>query len=212
MNIYKRAIFHFLLFIAVFFSIQIIINNFYISEYLLYEHLSDDFTESSVADKIENYKKVTFLQIIIPVIYYFLRFIAIASFVSVVLFFYNVRYSFIRIVSITILAEYIYIIKQLFRLLWFGLIKDDYTLKEFYNFNWDSIAAYVDISELEIYFRIPVNTVNLFTIFYVFVLAYFLCKQQKIKYLVSLKITAQAFSIGLFLWILLSMLVLIMIS
>ncbi len=212
MNHYKRIIFYFLFFIIVFFAIQVIIKHFYISESLLYEHLSENFSESSVAEKIENYEKVTFLQIIIPVIFYFFRFVLIAGFVSATLFFYNIRFKFGRIILLTILAEYTYILKQGIKLFWFGVIKNDYSLKEFYHFNWDTISAYIDISELEIYFRVPLNTVNLFTVLYVFVLAYLLSKQQNIKYLRSLKITTLAFGAGLILWILLSMLILILMS
>ncbi|MBI9055141.1 MAG: hypothetical protein JEY96_15065 [Bacteroidales bacterium] len=212
MNFYKRVVFHFILFIIVFFSIQLIIKQFFISESLLYEHLSEDFSDSSVVDKIENYKKVSFLQIIVPVIFYILRFAIIAGFLSAALFFYNIKFNYSKILFVTILAEYVYVIKQVIKLFWFGLIQNDFTLKEFYHFNWDSIGAWVDISKLEVYFRLPLNTVNLFTVFYVFALAYCLRRCQRMKYPMSLKITTQAFGAGLILWILLSMFILVLIS
>ncbi len=53
MNFYKRIIFHFFLFIIVFFAIQIIIKQFFVSENLLCEYLSEDFSETSITEKLK---------------------------------------------------------------------------------------------------------------------------------------------------------------
>lgn len=213
MNQYYPVIFHFFLFITLFFTIQFVINEFYISENLLYEHLSENFSEASVTHKVEKYQKFTPVKIIAPIVFYALRFFIIAIFVAVVLFLINIKHPFTGIVKAVILAEYLYIIKQLIKLIWFGIYRTDYTFKDFYDFNWDSVSGWADISNLPLYFRVPINSINLFTLLYLFVLAFFLKKElgkkNTISYIKSLNISLKAYGSGLILWIVIVLFVLV---
>ncbi|GEM_PF-4972196 len=206
-NKWQQALFHFVLFIIVFFAIQLIIKEFFITDHLLHEHLSENFSEASVAEKMKSYQDVTLLTILVPVAFYLLRFGIIAIFVLATTLLENMKHSFLTIFKAVVLAEYIYIIKQTIKLIWFGFIHTDYTYKTFYDFHWDYVKGWLDISNLPVYFRVPLNTINIFTILYFFVLAYFLKREfnkentKPLPYSKSLNVSFKAFGTGLVLWI-----------
>lgn len=208
---WHQALLHFVLFIIVFSAIQLIIKEFFITDHLLHEHLSENFSEASVAEKMKSYQNVTILTILVPVAFYLLRFGIIAIFVLATTLLENMKYSFSCIFKAVVLAEYIYIIKQTIKLTWFGFIHTDYTYKAFYSFHWDYVKGWDDISNFPVYFRVPLNTINVFTILYFFVLAYFLKREfNKEKptpttYSKSLNISFKAFGTGLVLWIVITM-------
>ena len=204
--------FKFCLFIIIFFLIQAIIKYFYISDNLLFEHYSQELSDASAKNKIENYQKTSWIIIIAPIVFYALRFILIAALIATGLFLSETKFKLHNLLKCVVLAEYLYILKQIIKLFWFGFIKTDYNLDEFNGFGWDSIGAWCDISNFPIYFRVPLNTVNLFTVLYVFVIAFLLKKEIQTSYLKSLSISIKTYGTGLVLWIFLIMFLLINIS
>ncbi len=176
----------------------------YTDEYyynLLGEKLNFERIEKIINNKKEN---IWFGYILIPIIY-IIKFTLIAGILSIGLFFILNRFEFKKAFYLAIIAEYIFLIPALLKLLWFLVIQTDYQEVDLQSFYPLSSLNFFDYQSLDKWLLYPLKLLNLFEVTYWFVLAYGIAKIIKQDLASGMKVVLASYGAGLVLWVALVM-------
>ncbi|EIM72182.1 hypothetical protein A3SI_19967 [Nitritalea halalkaliphila LW7] len=103
---------------------------------------------------------ITFFKILIP-----------ASLVYLGFYLSNLKYPFSDVFKACVIAEFVFLLPVLSKILWFEFAEPSFTLEEFNSFYPLSLFSLFDSSLLEKWFHYPFKALNVFEIGYWFALA-----------------------------------------
>ncbi|UYN87097.1 MAG: hypothetical protein KIT51_02130 [Cyclobacteriaceae bacterium] len=98
-------------------------------------------------------------------------------------------------------AEFVFFIPPILKVLWFGIFHIDYTLKDLQIFSPLSALNLINRDSVEPWLLYPFQILNVFELVYWLVLAYGLYELTGERYSKMLGIVAASYGTGLLLWI-----------
>lgn len=137
---------------------------------------------------------------LLPVIY-FVKFSLITLWVMCGIILIGYKNSFKEIFHAVVISEFIWIVPSFIAIIWFGFINTDYTLVDIQYFKPLSLLNLVEVSEVESWLLYPLQSLNLFEVIYMFVLALSLRSIFKKSYKAALSFTIPVYLSALFVWI-----------
>jgi hypothetical protein len=159
-----------------------------------FEFLADE-PEGGVLRVISGLKFVA-----VPLIYLW-KFTVIGFVIWVGCFMFGYRVTFSQCWSIVIVAEFTFLVAELFKILWFFFFDTDPTYDDIRGFYPFSLMNFYDYQELEKRYAYPLRALNLFEIVYWFVLVqgvhHFARKQKSIAWFIVLS----SYVLIFFLWL-----------
>jgi len=198
-SVSKTALFALLVLVTV--LITYIGQEVLIPDRLYYEFYSSQLSIDRIDKIIELKDKWSWISYVILPFVYLIKFSVIAIWILVCMVFQGYKTSFRKLMSVVILSEFVFIIPPMMRLIWFGLIQTDFSLSEFQLFNPLSLANFFDVGELELWWRYPLQSFNLFELIYTAVLSIGLSIVFKIKLMESMQFMFPTYFLGLLIWI-----------
>lgn len=137
----------------------------------------------------------------IPLVYLW-KFTVIAFVIWVGCFMFGYRVSYIQCWGVVIGAEYIFLIPEVFKILWFMVVQTDPTYQDISGFYPLSLIHFADIDTLDKRWAYPLRALNIFEVVYWFVLVegihHFARKDKKYVWI----IVACSYILIFFLWLL----------
>jgi hypothetical protein len=137
----------------------------------------------------------------IPLVYMW-KFTVIAFVIWVGCFMFGYRVSYIQCWGVVIGAEYIFLIPEVLKILWFMVVNTDPTYQDISGFYPLSLIHLVDIDTLDKRWAYPLRALNIFEIIYWFVLVegihHYARKDKKYVWI----IVACSYILIFFLWLL----------
>lgn len=115
-------------------------------------------------------KFIAMLQFIGMPFVFLWKFLVVAFVLWVGCFLFGYRVTFNQCWSVAMAAEFIFFIPSLIEIFWFLFIKPDPSLYEVRSFYPLSLASLFDLSSVPGRFAYPLRAVNLFEVFYIFIL------------------------------------------
>jgi hypothetical protein len=103
--------------------------------------------------------------------------------------------------TITIKAEFVFLLVAIAKIIWFYFFQTKYTLEDIQYFYPLSALNIVGYKDLESWFIYPFQTLNLFELAYWLILAYFIGKETETNMDKGLKIVAYSYGPSLLLWV-----------
>ena len=138
--------------------------------------------------------------ITLPLLYFF-KFSVVATTLFVGVFFLDLKYSFKKQFQIAMIAEVVFLVPVVLKIIWFAFIQTDFTLEEFTSFYPLSLQnTFLDV-QVEPWFLYPLQVVNVFEVGYWFVLAAGISMAFKEDFNKSLSLVIKSYGLGLLLWI-----------
>ncbi len=114
----------------------------------------------------------------------------------------HVKQSYYRVFKVTILAEGVFIIAQIIFVIILYINLDLVTLQNSLGFYPLSALNLIGIDNINAQWAIfPLQTVNMFQLFYVIVIAWLLSRQLEQDFVESLNIVLPSYGLGLLLWV-----------
>jgi len=170
---------------------------------LVYNFYSEQLAQEQIEELIESQEKWQWLGYAFIPLIILLRTSLVAMALSIGLFFFDMENTtkYKQLFKVALLGEFVLALVSYFKFLYFYLIKDNFTFLEIQQFQPLSLANFVDVSTIDSWLLYPLQTINLFEIFYFFILVYGLQKLLKNNYWKSVKITAVSYGAGLTIWI-----------
>ena len=165
------------------------------SQTAAFEFLQDR-PEGSVLRAIE------FVQYLsIPVIYLW-KFTVTGFVIWVGSFTFGYRITFAQCLGISLLGEYIFLIPEVIKILWFSLIDTDPSYKEVVSFYPLSLANFLDLEEVSKAYAYPLKALNIFEIVYWFILTLGLRSYSHMNQRIAWKIILSSYIVLFLSWLL----------
>ena len=136
----------------------------------------------------------------IPAIY-LIKFTLVSLWILSATILFGYKNTFKEIFGVVIVAEFIWLIPSFITLIWFGFIDTDYSLVDVQYFKPLSLLNFFEASEVENWLIFPLQSLNLFELVYVLVLAIGIKKMLKKDYNTALNFTIPVYGSAVFVWV-----------
>ena len=179
------------------FSIQ----SFILTDDLLIEHLGKQLSMSRVEFVLDVKVKSMWLNFIILPLAYILKFALITVWILSGTIIFGYKNSFKEIFQVVIVAEFVWLIPSLITLVWFGFIDTNYTFDDVQYFKPLSLLSLFDPTTIHSWLIYPLQSLNLFELVYMLVLAIGIKQILKKDYQTALGFTVPVYGTALLTWI-----------
>src|SRR5690606_10487756 len=148
---------------------------------LIYADFSEKFTGNvleSVFQQTRNWQLIGY--ILLPILL-FVKTQIIAGILGIGAFLFNKKISHGRLWNIVLKAEFLFLLVGVLKIIWFYFFRTNYTLEDieyFYPLSMLNIVGYKNVEPWYIY---PLQTLNVFEMFYWIILALLIDKELEIK-------------------------------
>ena len=151
--------------------ISIYIDFIIITDDVFYSHFSEQYSYTRIGQMLEFRGRWLWLTYLIAPIITFFKILIPASLVYLGLYLSNLKYPFSDVFKACVIAEFVFLLPVLSKILWFEFVEPSFTLEEFNSFYPLSLFSLFDSSLLEKWFHYPFKALNVFEIGYWFALA-----------------------------------------
>lgn len=202
----------FLLLVGCYSLIQLGTGFLLMTDELYYDSLVNKISYERISEMLVQGKKWQWLSYaFLPVLLFFKILFVVICF-SIGALFLKIETGFKRFFDIAIVAEFVFLISVILKLLWFGFIKTNYTLQDLQYFSPLSAIGLFNPTELDPWFVYPIQLLNLFEVLYWVVLAYQLKPVLNEDFSSSLGFVGRTYGVGLVIWVILVMFLTVSIS
>jgi hypothetical protein len=177
------------------------IQNFILTDDLLIDHLGRQLSMSRVEFVLDVKAKSMWLNFIILPLAYILKFALITVWILSGTIIFGYKNSFKEIFQVVIVAEFVWLIPSLITLVWFGFIDTNYTFDDVQYFKPLSLLSLFDPITIHSWLIYPLQSLNLFELVYMLVLAIGIKQILKKDYQTALGFTVPVYGTALLTWI-----------
>lgn len=180
-----------------------ITSNYILTVDVLYNSFSGQLVKEQLLKLVETRERFNWLQYVFSPLVILFRSTIVASCLNMGIFIYfnENEISFNKLFRITLLGEFIFIIGDYFKALYFLFIKNDYLIIDFQRFYPFSVINFLEDNDLQLWFVYPLQLLSLFELIYWFILAYLLGKQLGVSTKKSFIIVASSYGVALLIWV-----------
>lgn len=169
---------------------------------LLYNSLSEQFTQNQIQHFFEFQDKWQWLSYVFIPILLLIKTSLIASTLYIGTFFFSkVVVSFEQLWAIVVNAEFVFLLVPIFKIAWFSFFQTYYELEDIQYFYPLSALNIVGYKGLEPWFIYPFQILSLFELAYWLILAYYVGKATETNMDYGLKIVGYSYGSALLLWV-----------
>lgn len=193
--------------LIIFFLLFTYADSLFLTDDLYYQSLGDQLAFERIAEMLEQSKKLNWIIYLLIPVMVLLRVFYTSVFLFIGIFFTEQKIEFGKIFKVALLADFIFVLSALVRLVMFIFFVEVSSLEDF-GFQPLSILGLVDQNAVNPVFLYPLGRVNIFQFLYFFVLAAlfkWLLNETGTKpynYWKSLRLVVVSYGSGLLLWIL----------
>lgn len=185
------------------FSIQYL----FIEDYLYYQTFNEQITFDQITKMLQISKKYYWLGYVFVPIIILIRVISTSIFLYIGVFFTNLKIEFSKLFKVALLADFIFVLSGLAKLIILIFFKEVSTLEDL-QFTPLSVMEFLDYGKVDPLFIYPLSLLNVFELLYFLVLAWLLVsaineanQERSVNFGKSLKLVTASYGSGLLLWV-----------
>ena len=150
----------------------------YLYEYILVDEniyfgfYAEQLTYEQIEDMLANGKKWEWLSYAIIPFFYAIKLCLVAGCLSIGALFVSNRFEFKKMWGAALVAEFVFIVPIILKILWFAFIQTNYTLKDLQLFYPLSLLNLFDVGSVEPWLLYPLQVFNVFEVVYWLLLAW----------------------------------------
>lgn len=214
MKIWQTYIILVSLLLLITFSIQYL----FIEDYLYYQTFGEQITFDQIDKMLQISKNYYWLGYVFVPFIILIRVFFTTIFLYIGIFFTNLKINFSKIFKIALLADFVFILSGLAKLVILIFFKEVSTLEDL-QFTPLSIMELLDYDAVDLLFIYPLSLLNIFELLYFLVLAWLLIgiineanEERPVNFAKSLQLVTASYGSGLLLWVLVVMFITLNIS
>jgi len=146
--------------------------NILISDILYFNSFAEQLSYEQIQDLLANGEKWAWLGYAFIPIIYAIKCSLVAFCLSIGLFFVTDRFEFKKLFGVAVVAEFVFLIPAVGKLLWFLFVQTDYTLEDLQLFYPLSALSIFDYHAVQPWLLYPLQVLNVFELIYWVVLAF----------------------------------------
>ncbi|TDE18653.1 hypothetical protein [Dyadobacter psychrotolerans] len=183
-------------------TLTVVTKNTLVSNSLYFNSLAEKLSYEQIQELLAKGKKWEWVGYILVLIVYIIKCLLVALCLTLGVFFVFNRFEFKRMFNIAVMAEFVFLIPTVFKLLWFLFIQTSYTLQDLQYFHPFSVLSIFDPLSLEPWLIYPLQVLNVFEAMYWVVLAYLLSKElPELDMNRSMTVVMSGYGTGLIIWV-----------
>jgi hypothetical protein len=183
-----------------------------INEGLYFNNFAEQLSYEQIEEMLAQGKRWEWLGYVFIPIIYLIKLSLVAACLSVGVFVATNRFEFRRLWGVALVAEFVFVVPIIVKILWFTFVQTDYSLKDLQFFYPLSALNFFDYKHLESWWVYPLQTLNVFEVVYWVLLAWGIKSlNQNVEPLLketlptelgtSLEIVLASYGVGLLLWV-----------
>lgn len=196
----KKHGWYLLILILLYLSLSMVDNAFIFTDDFINRSLSEDFSESVIEALLTNENQFKWIGYALLPVIILLKILFTSFCVTTGAILTDTDFTFKKIFQTASCSEYIFWFSQAIFYLRLILNRDYLTLDNAGNYFPLSLLSYFGTDNVVSWLHYPLQTLNLFEVFYVLLISWFLSKQWKPNFVESLSIVIPSYGIGLLLW------------
>jgi hypothetical protein len=175
-------------------------SNVFLSDELYFNQFGEQMTYDQIRSFLDlQYKYQWISYLILPLIYMLkLSLLSIALLAGTI--FWDIKISFKKLFQIALIAEFLFIIPSLIKLVWFLFIETDFDLLDLQTFYPLSLLNMIEAKNIPQWSLYPLQLINVFEVVYWLILAYGISLVAKERWPKMVGLVASSYGIGLFMW------------
>ena len=198
-SFYKHL--YFAVFCLIIIFLTYISKEFLVSEEMYYTTLGEQLSYDSIEKMLALQEKWQWVGYIVIPLIYLLKFSLIAMCLSIGAVLGNQKVSFKKLFHIVMIAEAIFLLPAIIKIVWFMFIQTDYGLEDLQFFYPLSLLSIFDAGTVAQWWLYPLQLLNVFEVIYWFALAYGLHQVLKKSVNDMLGFVLSTYGVGLLLWL-----------
>lgn len=182
-------------------------NVFFINENVYYQSYGHQISASRVEEMFQFSKKWQWISYFVLPIFVLLRVYFTSTILYIGIFFTELKAEFGKLFKIALLADFVYVLSGLAKLVILIFFKEVNTLEDL-QFQPLSVMELLNAKSIDPLFVYPLSLINVFELGYFLVLAWLLVsvineanEERSVNYGKSLKLVTASYGSGLFLWV-----------
>lgn len=187
--------------------ITFLVQSFLITDSILYNSFAEQLSKERITEMLSDQNKWQWITYTIAPLLCCVKFFVIACCLLIGSIFFEVKLKFNETFKIALLAEVVFIIPLIIKVLWFLVIQKDYTLQDIQQFSPLSMLNIFDVKKLGLLWLYPLQTINFFELLYIFSLGFWAYQFGAKSYEKGLKMVVGSYVPALFIWIVFMMFV-----
>lgn len=181
-------------------------NNFLEIESKIFDYLSKDYPSSVVQNYMESQKKWWWVSYAVTPVLIGIKVLLVAFCLNFIKLFEIEgleKIKFSDVIFVVLIAEFVFVIAGFYKFINFYWIDTRYTLEDLQTYYPISLLNLKEHISTEKWLAYPLQIINLFELFYWFILAWGIREllQEKISYVKSFGLVAITYGIGLVFWV-----------
>lgn len=194
------------------FLLVFLTNYLLVDDSLFYDFWGNKFSYEQVSRIVASNKKWEWLVYVLLPVFLLFKILIVDACLTVGGLLLRIEDGFGKFLSAIVIAEFIFLIPGIIKILWFVFVQTEYTLQDLQLFFPLSIINLFDPTELDPWLVYPLQLLNIFEILYWVVLASQLQEVLGKSFSKSLAFVCMTYGTGLFIWVILVMFLIVSLS
>lgn len=195
-----KTVYWFAIICALYIAFALVGNYVLISDEMYFDLFGEQLAYERIVELVETGKKWRWLgYAILPMFILFKCFLVVCC-LSVGVLLANIATSIKDLFRIVIIAEIVFIIQSLVKIIWFGIFFTGYTLQDLQYFSPFSLLNLIDREKVDVWYVYPLQLVNVFELVYWVALTYGMMSVTQSGFLKMFRLVALSYGVGLLLW------------
>lgn len=168
---------------------------------IILESLIDNFSQSQIEEYLYSKEKWKWLGYLAVIILLLLKISIIAAIIDVGCFFFGKEIKYKNLFNIVLKAEFVFLLVIVFKTSWFYFFQTEYNLEDLQYFYPLSALNIIGYEGLQPWFVYPFQVLNLFELFYWFILSYLIGNELNENTDKGFSIVASSYGVSLLIWV-----------
>ena len=188
--------------ILVLISTVFLVNHTIVNNDLLIQSMGDQIPIEQINSLLEAKSHYEWVNYLLLVGFAFLKYLIIAGIIDAGLLLSSIDVKFSKILKLVIIAEFVFFIPIIIKILWFSFIVQSYDLKDLSFFSPLSVLNFFAVNSIGQAWVYPLSLINIFELTYIGVLAFGIKQLISTSFDNALKIIVSSYLPALFVWVL----------
>lgn len=181
-------------------ALSFTVSRFLISDDLYYQSFGEQLDYDRIVELVNIGKKWQWLGYAIMPVVYFIKFFFAAGSILIGCLVAGHNLSFRKLFNVVVIAEFVFLLSTIIKVVWFGFINETYTLQELQNFAPLSLLSLFESSLVDPWLLYPLQLINVFEVVYCILLAAGLSLLLKQPLSKTTVIIFASYGLGIMVW------------
>jgi len=172
-----------------------------ISDDLIVDYYYTQYSYERIKELLEFRSNWYWVSIVVTSIFILVKVHLISVWILTGTVFFGLKVRFKQIFKAVIIAEYVWLVPVIIKIIWFGLIRSDYSLSDIFDLKPISLMIFLNEENVNQWLLFPIRAMNILQLTYIAVLSFVMAKVIDTTVTDSFQFTVPVYGMGFIIWV-----------